>query len=323
VNTGWRSLTLFALLGIASIICGCGTYVPALQEFYDPQDTQTMVDAVVSDVQCEVQSGIQFLILDDLDAARVSRALGKDQKPSLAWLRSWGAQITLTLTIDEKSSINPGLSLTKILPNAINSFSNGAVTTGQNFSLGIGATGSADGTRKETLSWLIDFKKFTDDRSLAVAKIERDRLYQAARESGSSTISSPCSNRNGILIQSDLKLREWLYAVMLPAFVRDGIHPDYADSLTAEAALTKKDVISHEITFVVLYGGNVTPAWKLVNVSTNQGSQLLFSAQRTRTQDLLITMGPAAGGALSQAAQNTTLASQIGLAVGNALRNNQ
>jgi hypothetical protein len=84
-------------------ISACGTYVPGLQEFYDPQNPQTMVDAIVSNVQCEVQTAVQFLILDDQDAAVAAAALGKVQKPSLTWLKKWAAQVTLTLTVDEKA----------------------------------------------------------------------------------------------------------------------------------------------------------------------------------------------------------------------------
>jgi hypothetical protein len=143
--------------------------------------------------------------------------------------------------------------------------------------LGFGATVSADGTRKETLAWLIDFSRFTDPGSLKLAKGERDRLYEIARQTGSSAIPSPCSNQNGILIENDLKLREWLYAVMLPAYPQGGIVPDYSGSLASEAKASKKDVISHEVTFVILYNGNVTPSWKLVNVSVNQGSTPFFA----------------------------------------------
>jgi hypothetical protein len=102
-------------------------------------------------------------------------------------------------------------------------------------------------------------------------------VYEIARATGSSAIPSPCNNQNGILIENDLKLREWLYAVMLPAYPQGGIVPDYSGSLASEAKASKKDVISHEVTFVILYNGNVTPSWKLVNVSVNQGSTPFFA----------------------------------------------
>jgi hypothetical protein len=91
-----------AIVYLSLSISACGTYVPGLQEFYDPQNAQTMVDAIVSNVQCEVQSAVQFLILDDQDAAAAATALGKPQKPSLSWLKKWAAQVTLAITVDDK-----------------------------------------------------------------------------------------------------------------------------------------------------------------------------------------------------------------------------
>lgn len=321
---GYRRLATGLILIISSTLNGCGTYVPDLQEFYDPQTAQIMVDAIVDHVQCEVQSSVQFLLLDDADAAAKAKALHLEQGPSLDWLKQWAAQVTLTLTIDEKGSVNPGVALTPPLAPAVMTYPNKVtVTTAQSFSLGFGATASADATRKETLAWLIDFKRFTAGQALQKAKLERDPLYKAAQAAGVDPVAMLCDRQNGGLIQGDLKLREWLYAVTIPAFVRGGAVPDYAKSLKAEAQASKKDVISHEITFVILYGGNVTPSWKLLRVSVNQGAASLLSAQRTRTQDLLITMGPAPAGTPSQSALNTTLASQIGIAVANAIRNTQ
>jgi hypothetical protein len=72
--------------------------------------------------------------------------------------------------------------------------------------------------------------------------------------------------------------------VMVPAFSQGGIVPDYSGSLASEAKASKKDVISHEVTFVILYNGNVTPSWKLVKVSVNQGSVPFLSAQGSRSR---------------------------------------
>jgi hypothetical protein len=75
------------------------------------------------------------------------------------------------------------------------------------------------------------------------------------------------------------------------------------------------DTISIEIKFVIVSNGNVTPTWKLVRVSANTGSAPLFSVGRTRTHDVIITIGPN-----NQATANTHLASQIGNAVSNGNR---
>jgi hypothetical protein len=75
------------------------------------------------------------------------------------------------------------------------------------------------------------------------------------------------------------------------------------------------DTISIEIKFVIVSNGNVTPTWKLLRVSANTGSAPLFGLGRTRTHDLIITIGPP-----NAATASTHLASQIGNAVSNGNR---
>jgi hypothetical protein len=83
----------------------------------------------------------------------------------------------------------------------------------------------------------------------------------------------------------------------------------------------------------VVSSGNATPQWNLVRVSANTGSPF-FDMNRTRTHDLIITIGPGkvemqqtpngqtvARVVPTQGAQDAHLASQIGLAVANALHN--
>jgi hypothetical protein len=72
----------------------------------------------------------------------------------------------------------------------------------------------------------------------------------------------------------------------------------------------KPESISIEIKFVIVTSGNVTPTWKLVNVSANTGSAPFFNIGRTRTHDLIVTIGPN-----NQQTNNSHLASQIGNAV--------
>jgi hypothetical protein len=312
---GSPKLAVLLALGLPGLMTGCGTFVPGLEEFYDPQDTKTLADAVVYHVQCEVQTEIQSLLIRDQDIAAAKIPVGREHRPQgprLDWLKTWGAQAILTLTVDEKSSLNPGVTLNTVLPNATTVFSNGNVTTPQSFSLGLGAGVSAAATRKEMVAWFIDFKNFTSGKALA-----------RARAMGIGDRPAPCSEHKGILIQSDLRLREWLYAVVLPTVPQDAFISGFKEALATEAKASKKDVISHEITFAIQYNANATPSWKLVRVSANQGSSPLFNFQRTRTQNLLITMGPTTPAGPTQAQQNAALASQIGIAVANAIKNSQ
>jgi hypothetical protein len=75
---------------------------------------------------------------------------------------------------------------------------------------------------------------------------------------------------------------------------------------------TVPDTLSIEIKFIIVTSGNVTPTWKLLRVSANTTGNLV-SLGRTRTHDVIITIGPN-----NQQTQNTHLASQIGNAVSNA-----
>jgi len=270
----------------------------------------------------------------------------------LQWLDDWGAQLSLTLTVEEKTALSPGVTLNKILPNAVTPFPNGNVSTPQLDTISFGVSGSADATRKAVVSWFADFREFTKEDAekpsrkaklaaqgdakppakpvtdlmrkltpeLAAAKRVYDRLEREAVASGSNAIASICNRPGSVLIEGELKFREWLYMTLRSAFVEGGVTGDFASDLQNEIRAAKKDVLQNQITFAVQYNGNVTPAWKLVRVSVNQSSPF-FSAQRSRTQDLVITLGPAPSNAQAdQQKQNQDLAAAIGIAVANAIR---
>ena len=76
-----------------------------------------------------------------------------------------------------------------------------------------------------------------------------------------------------------------------------------------------QDLISQEIKFIIVSSGNVTPTWKLIQVSANTGNTPFFSTGRTRTHDLLMTVGPP-----TQRTVNDFLAAQIGQAVTSGVR---
>ena len=132
-------------------------------------------------------------------------------------------------------------------------------------------------------------------------------------------------------MQSDLALFEWLNANVIAADTHKiQYSKDYSDGPF------KTNVLSHEVKFDITNTGNITPGWKLTRVMVNQSGNL-FSATRDRTNDLTITLGPTVptpkvtkdkNGNLitvtspgpSSEAYTAALASQIGLAVSNALK---
>jgi hypothetical protein len=100
-----------------------------------------------------------------------------------------------------------------------------------------------------------------------------------------------------------------------PAEVTQILASKGSNSGSGGGTTPKPDTVSIEIKFVIVSNGNVTPTWKLVRVSANTGSTPFFGMGRTRTHDVIITIGPK-----TRATANTHLASQIGVSVSNANR---
>ena len=76
------------------------------------------------------------------------------------------------------------------------------------------------------------------------------------------------------------------------------------------------DTMSHQVQFIIVWNANASPSWTLVNFKgPNPTSGSLFSATKTQTHTLNITIGPPS----SQDSLSALSALQIGTAVGNAL----
>ena len=218
-------------LGIALILGGCGTYVPEIQEFPgDSIEGQRFVQAIVTNVTCEVRNAVAYLYTDY----------------KTTFLDDWGVQITLILTIDEKGAVNP----------TVNWFPPSPATA--IFNLAGRANASADATRIDTLNsyYLVD-----------------ELRYHAC----------PPENRtNGLfLMQSDLKLKEWLY---------DAVTASVTNTVHFAGSPIKENVLSHEVKFEITTGGDITPSWKLTRVLVNPNGPFL-SASRNRIQRLIVTFG--------------------------------
>jgi len=257
------------------------------------------------------------------------------------------AQVSLSLTVDESSAVSPGVTFNNPMANAISTFgvvnkTPVTISTPQFFNLGVGGALSSTATRVD---------KFDPSYSIAyllkpvtangVCHPENDPFLQIGFTPAKSSPLIP-------LIESNLGLTDWLIGAMftnrsipsvLPEpkpvtpksladerakLLRQGYTPAEVIQILASKASNsgsgggsspKPDTVSIEIKFIIVSSGNVTPTWKLVRVSANTGSGPFFSTGRTRTHDVIITIGPN-----TTATNNTHLASQIGNAVGNANR---
>jgi hypothetical protein len=292
-----RRLSAIVLLILSS---GCGLQTPDLQSaLTKPDDLHITIDHIVNEVKCELTHGVVRAIARDDELAQQNHTL-----PKLAWLEDWSALATLTLTAEEISSFNPSISYTDLLPNSITKFSNGNITSARFFSLGAGASVSADGTRTGKVNFFFVFKDF-------LAKMPREEYTD---------LTIPCDHQSSILLESHLKLDDWIDQALMPAVTNANLTPTGYNQPTS--------VISHEVNFVIKLSGNITPSWKLVPVSFNTGSLPLFQANRNQTNDLLITLGKTAAadaGKKAPAAPSNEvlyshLASEIGTAVATSIR---
>lgn len=268
-----------ALVAMIFATSGCGLSVPEIQENRtSPGDGILMVQAIVQSVRCEIVDSLKDIRDHDLEVSRKYHL-----EPVTNFLWQWGVQTTLTLTIDEKSSLGPAIVLTPATP---------ATSI---FTLAGGGNLAADATRTEKMSF----------------------YYTAASllKSSFCTRGVKQGNDTSLLVQSDLKLEEWLADYLSAIGTHEGQAP------TSAKGVLKSTVLSHEIKFDITSTGNITPAWKLTRVNFNQ-TGTFFSTTRDRTHDLIITLGPGDNTGLTTAAgQNADVSLQIGNAVSTDLKN--
>ena len=285
---------------LALLQSSCGLTAPDLQSpFTPPADLHMTVDHIINEVKCELTHGIiRAIARDDLLAAQ------NGTPPRLAWLDGWSALATLTLSAEEITALNPAIGYTDVLANSVTKFANGAVTNGQSFSLGGGLSASADGTRTGKVNFFFVFSDF-------LAKEPRQPYTY---------LTVPCEHQSSILLESHLKLDDWIEQALYPALTNANLVPEGYNQPTS--------LISHEVNFVINTFASLNPVWKLIPVSVNGGALPFFQASRNQTNDLLITLGQTAAadaGKKAPAAPSTEvldlhLASEIGTAVATSIR---
>ncbi len=146
----------------------------------------------------------------------------------------------------------------------------GPLSTSQFFNLGIGATGSAHATRNEQIQFTYS---------------NQELLVEAAKEIANKGELSCDKLQNGIMIQSDLKIAEFIYDKATIAST--------GEAQSTPATAPPFSTFQEEITFVASFGGNITPSWKFLRTTVNANSTLL-TATRTNTDDVIISLGKVA-----------------------------
>jgi hypothetical protein len=254
----WRQVLIAQLLTGASVwLGGCGLKVPSIGEVWeDVHITSDMELRIKQNIFCETVAAVRW----------AKKNITVDDAPALP--DDFGVQMQIALTIDEAGAINPGVTYTDPLRNA---FARGS-TVPQSFSAAAGGTISSTATRTDTTYSYYNIGKI----SAPGANVAICTNLESIRAG-----SSP-------LLKSDLGIRDYLSQV-LPGMQ---LFHSSAPAKGGAGKTAKLDVFSYEIKFVVVTNGNITPTWKLVNITASSGNLPLLNLGRTRTHDLTLTFGP-------------------------------
>ncbi|WP_156467458.1 hypothetical protein [Methylobacterium sp. Leaf102] len=194
---------------------------------------------------------------------------------NIQWIKSWGAVVNLKITVDEQSTLGPSVGLTPIF---------------SPFSLTAAATGSAHTTRAETIAFSYSFK---------------DLLSEGP-------ITPPCDHEKGILIQSDLKIAEFIFNKAWIATVPGSVSEESLKHSKLPIS-SPYSVFSEELTFVATYSSRISPMWTFTRVNFDKGGDF-FSASRTKTHDLTITLGPTKPASKSKPAEVSNIVAEYNFA---------
>jgi hypothetical protein len=330
---------------ISGGLSGCGLTVPQIGEFWDrgdPGDPNNGVPALTATALIEYE--IKQKVYCELRYA-VQQAQKIKVPRGLFIPDTWGVQLQLSLTVDESIALNPGASFTQYSRNIMRVFGvfpfstmTNSVTIPQTFSLGFGGTLSRESLRTDKFNTYYTIKRLMQEETAICLDGKPDPEKDLFKNTWPPVKSSP------LLIESNLGIQDWLIGAMYfdialpssspqPSTASNGggkfegkFEGRFKGPLEGEAKGIfegktssggggggggfPQDSISQELKFIIVSSGNVQPTWKLIQVSANTGNTPFFSMGRTRTHDLLMTIGPP-----TPRTTNDFLASQIGQAV--------
>jgi hypothetical protein len=311
-----RNLVILCVSVLPLALVGCGLYVPEKNALApDTIDSNKYSSggkyeiAMVRHISCEIAVGLRKAYNDVL-APEQPKPSAPVELVKLPWLKSWGTAITLAITAEDQSGLSPGLSLATPFANKVFTFpTGGPVVSSQSFSLGIGGSATANATRAETIQFTLS---------------NAGLIYFTGNTPEGHEVDDICKTfQNGVMIDSDLKIWEFIYDKAVIAANSDAapyvpitkteLQPSLGEDgkpildakgkpetklVTVQTGKFAKhpdwplyNTFTENITFTTTFGGNVTPTWKLARVSADSSGTLL-SATRTNTNQLTITMGP-------------------------------
>ena len=247
------SLLVANLLALAA--AGCGLTVPVNHPLQD-NSIQSSGHTAEGDYTTKI---VEHVLCE------ISDGLVSSQRLGLPWLNKWGTTVTQSITMEDQSGISPGITIIQPLQNVIRPFASGGnLLLAQTKSQSIGVSGSANALSTETLQYTyrnIDILTHADKTSCV---------------------------KNGFFLDGDLRIKDFIYD---NATIAAGGTVAFAGGAGKSWERPIFNVFTEEVTFVAAFGGSFTPTWKLATIQANASSNLLI-AERTNTNDLVITLGP-------------------------------
>jgi hypothetical protein len=255
---------------------GCATAIPEMVTLGQPEFIQEV--ELIQLIKCELHYGAQLAL-----EAFPGPGKGGVGGYGVEWLKDWEAKVSLKVTVDEQQGLSPGVTYKEPLSNALTFFGG---TVAQNFSLSGGLSVSSKATKVETIGFSYTFADLLSDGRISDGECKH-------------------AIQNKIVV-NDLKIGEF---ILNKAYVAN-----HTDAVVQNGTDAPYSAFSYESTFIVTYGGNITPVWNLIHITANSNSPL-YLATRSKSHNLSITLGKV-GSSYAAAVANANL---IGQAVARAL----
>lgn len=228
-----------ALLSLIPLT-GCGTYVPQLHEAWEDADTNDplLVQRIKQSIFCELR---QAVIAEKNQVYEINGV----SQPAIP--DDWGAQMTISLQVDETGALNPGISYTT------------PFWVTHTFTLGAGGTLSSQATRIDKYYSFFALKYLKPDivpGDTTCMEYDHGKPVSLDRHGSS------------YLLSGNLGIDAWLKG----ALISQNALPS---SKLPKSLAQKGDVLSYDVKFIVITSVNASPTWKFVKLTAGSSTPFL------------------------------------------------
>lgn len=251
-----------------------------------------MVTTIIRSIGCELSYAVTSVVRTDKDDAGNRQS----KKAYAEFLKDWGVQVAINLTVAERTALNPSALLTSVAPVSYVFTASGGLT----------ASSEASRIQRTNVFFRVKdlyhpkiFRPNTDNRHLC-----RD----------------PSGNKEGSpLVDSDLRLVSLLAGRIGATTLKFASSPGSASLISGQ-----ENVLSQTVQFKIQASGGFTPTFTLIRATVNPNGPFV-SAGRDDTHELVFTFGPLDPASKNQRsltalAEATHLNTQLQTSIGNQIQ---